>query len=279
MKYLVLAPILLLQVSCGELSLKLENGDATKSQASADAKKDQTPGVGDVDRSVKPGGGPGAEGVCDSSAHYGLNVNLKFELGTRPDVIVTLHGKDGDEVLQSFSDEIEGWRIKDAAGIKLAFVKNLSGAVEKTGEFKLELKVGGKITEQKDITLKMDGCHVEGQSLSFDIPSTAPLTLESGKDYYPLNGGSVMAVDPSTGIAQLLSSTKTFKALEIIRIITEETSNGEVASFGRRPERTAPSKTLLGQFNEQGVDRGPLPTVPAVKVGDTDARLLYGQAN
>jgi hypothetical protein len=167
---------------------------------------------------------------------------------------------------------LEGFRIQESNGIRYAFVQYLSGAFERSGKFRVDLKVAGQTIEQRDIFIKSGECHVEAQSLSFQVKSTQALMLNPSMEYFPLDSGAVIERDPKTSAAKNLTTNKVYLSSEIIREIIEESSGDRPVSSGIRPEKEVSGKVLLGRFNEKGIDRGSL---PAGKIKDSGTRRLY----
>lgn len=216
--------------------------------------------------------------TCDMSMPVGLQVDLHFQVGIRPPVSVILKGPRGAEELSSDAQALEGWRIMESGQVKIKHIAHYIGAREEVGAYSLDIKVDGKSVHQKDFTLVSDGCHVIPQTLAFDIPSSAPLTLSDALDYYPLDGGALIALDRASGKAKNIQTETAHDSLEVVRELFEQevSSDGASSSASARWERKVQGKTLLGTFHESGIDRGAL---PAGKVEDTQRRQLFGKAS
>lgn len=217
----------------------------------------------------------GAAQVCTGMAMAGLGVSIYYDLGAERGASVTMISESGEtELLVSFTPELEGWRIEEGGAVRLAHRQALSGAWEKSGNFRVLLQQNGKILEEKQVTIPQGDCHVEGQSLSFTIAAREPYVLDPSKEYYPLDGGSLLILDPSTARASIEGTDQTWQDVEIVRQLDEHRTEGQAASMSKVLESEPAGKNIFASFHERGIDRGPLPSGQFRDLGE---RKLFGR--
>jgi hypothetical protein len=165
-------------------------------------------------------------------------------------------------------------RILENGTVKLSHFLTYVGAFEQTGHHVLSLKVDGMVVDKRDLTLLSDGCHVIGQSIEFTVQPKTPMVLDPSQDYYPLDGGQILAVDVKDGGAKLLGTAKSWTAAEIIREVSLEIHDNGVVSISWGLEKKSQYLTSIGTFYEKGFDRGPL--INPVSQ-DTGGREIFGK--
>ncbi len=223
-----------------------------------------------------PTGYPNPDEICNNMAVYGLNVEVFRPLGRPPATVqLKLIRAEGAEILDSFEiEKQQGQRKQEGTTLQLGHSQNFSGAVEKSGSFSLEFWVDQKRVSSQALVLEKDKCHVIPQSLKLTIPSDTPFSLDPSKDYYPLDGGSLLIVDRTSKAGQIQGQTRSFSNIEIVRVMSITEDNGEVSSYREEPERVPAGKILIGTLQESGIDRGPL---GSQNKKDTGRRQIYGQ--
>ena len=214
-----------------------------------------------------------ASGTCDARAASGLSVSVFMPLGEQPQIEL-LDVYEGQLDTLSNMGGLKGSRILENGTVKLSHFLTYVGAFEQIGDHVLSLKVDGVVVDKRELTLQSDGCHVIGQSIEFAVPSKTPMVLDPTLDYYPLDGGQILAVDAKEGSAKLLGTTKSWTATEIIREVSLETHDKGVVSISWNLEKKSQYPTSIGSFYEKGVDRGPL--VNPVSQ-DTGRREIFGK--
>jgi hypothetical protein len=213
-----------------------------------------------------------ASGTCDARAASGLNVTVFVPLGEQPQIEL-LDAFEGQLDILSNLGGLKGSRILENGTVKLSHFLTYVGAFEQIGNHVLSLKVDGIVVDKRELTLLSDGCHVIGQSIAFTVQPKTPIVLDPSQDYYPLDGGQILAVDGKDGSAKLLGTTKSWTAIEIIREVSLETHDKGVVSISWDLEKKSQYPTSIGSFYEKGFDRGPL--INPVSQ-DTGRREIFG---
>ncbi len=131
-----------------------------------------------------------------------------------------------------------------------------------SGDFSLELEVGGETVEVRNFSVSADHCGwLSSQNHLFTVEAPKPLPLDPTLEYLPLDGGDLLLLDPKNGEARNINGTKVWADVEVNRSFMEiKQGTGGSASAGLKWERNPPKgKVLIGGFVEFGVDRGPFP--------------------
>lgn len=130
--------------------------------------------------------------------------------------------------------------------------------------------------------------------VEFTVKPVSPMPIDANMEVLPLDDGTVLVVDPKTSSGTKLGSSETWTDIVVVRelIFNLTNSRDRTKSGWMIEEQAADGKTRIGNFEESGMDRGPLlQTIPAHavigpgqredfkvdSVHDTSSRIVYGK--